>query len=61
MKPNPGGRKWVAADSNCVKGDITNGPPAEASAGEMRGGRMFTPEHSCLQQVHTSDGSCSET
>ena len=27
MKPNPGGRKWVAADNNCVKGDITNGPP----------------------------------
>eukprot|EP00984_Skeletonema_dohrnii_P022336 scaffold11466_cov99-Skeletonema_dohrnii-CCMP3373.AAC.4 len=27
MKPNSGGRKWAAADNNCVKGDITNGPP----------------------------------
>ena len=27
MNPNPGGRKWVAADNNCVKGDITNEPP----------------------------------
>eukprot|EP00984_Skeletonema_dohrnii_P001658 scaffold539_cov68-Skeletonema_dohrnii-CCMP3373.AAC.2 len=35
MKPNPGGRKWVAADNNCVKGAIINGPPA--LAWEMRG------------------------
>lgn len=27
MCPNPGGTKWVPADSDCVKGDVTKGPP----------------------------------
>mmetsp|Transcript_9378 Transcript_9378/g.14063 ORF Transcript_9378/g.14063 Transcript_9378/m.14063 type:complete len:173 (+) Transcript_9378:620-1138(+) len=57
MKPNPGGRKWVAADNNCVKGDITNGPPAEASAGEMRGGGRCLHQSTrvCSKCTHPTD------
>ena len=62
MKPNPGGRKWVAADNNCVKGDITNEPPdiswyQKGFLGERKDFLAKKTEYPCLQQVYTSDGS----
>eukprot|EP00984_Skeletonema_dohrnii_P014165 scaffold5929_cov101-Skeletonema_dohrnii-CCMP3373.AAC.6 len=57
MKPNPDERKWVAADSNCVKGAITKDLPPKLAQGRCggRGGCGQQSSRVCSKCTHPTD------